>query len=151
MIIQVFVQNEAGSALKHLHDEKTLALLGTRAVAHAYPFPYGFVIGTSARDGGNVDCFVITQRLLSTGAIIDCEPLALMEQIEDGVEDHNVIARPVDEPRCTLTPAIEAALAAHVITCFQDVPGKRMRVGRFLAASDAEAHITTHRDHAPAE
>jgi inorganic pyrophosphatase len=145
VLIHVFVQNEAGSTLKHLHDEKTLAHLGTRIVAHAYPFPYGFVIGTSSGDGCNVDCFVITQRPLSTGTIVDCEPLALMEQIEDGVEDHNIIARPAGEPSCALTPAVEAALMAHVLACFQDVPGKTMRVGRFLDARHAATHIAAHR------
>lgn len=146
MIIRVFVQNQAGSTIKHLHNEKTLALLGTRTVAHPYPFPYGFVIGTSAGDGLNVDCFVLTSQSLRTGDIVECEPLGLMEQIEDGVADHNVVARLATEDGWTMTPAIERALTAHVLACFQDVAGKTMRVGRFLDARQADAHLAAHRD-----
>jgi inorganic pyrophosphatase len=143
MIIRVFVQNERGSTLKHRHDEKTLTLLGTRTVAHAYPLPYGFVIGTDAHDGCNVDCFILTSRSFATGDIVDCEPIALMEQIEDGLEDHNVIARPIDE-QIALTPTMQSELAAHVLACFADVPGKTMRVGRFLSAAEAEQHLRRH-------
>ena len=52
-------------------------------VSHRYPFPYGFIIGTMAADECNVDCFVITKRELKTGGIVECEPIGLMEQIED--------------------------------------------------------------------
>jgi len=49
VLIKVFVQNEAGSNLKNYHDEKTLAFQSARHVSRAYPFPYSFVIGTTAQ------------------------------------------------------------------------------------------------------
>ena len=55
--------------------------------ARQYPFPYGFVLETTNEDGGNVDCFVITPRELKTGQIVDCRPVGLMEQIEDGKQE----------------------------------------------------------------
>jgi inorganic pyrophosphatase len=142
MTIRVFVQNEAGSLAKNFHDEETLAYIRTALVSHAYPFPYGFVIGTDAGDGCNVDCYVITDRVLRSGQIVDCEPIGLMEQFEDGIDDHNVLARPVGES-ATITPAVEAALTEHVLECFRHVDGKQMRVGRFLGADEAEAHISS--------
>jgi inorganic pyrophosphatase len=143
--IRVFVQNEAGSNQKNYHDEKTLTFRRSRLVSHAYPFPYGFIVGTSASDGCNVDCFVITNRTLKTGEILECEPIGLMEQFEDGVEDHNVLARPVGESG-DVTDVVEAALAEHVIECFRHRPEKRMVVGRFLGVSDAEVHILARED-----
>jgi inorganic pyrophosphatase len=143
MTIRVFVQNERGSTLKHLHDEKTLALRGTRTVAHPYPFPYGFVIGTDAADGLGVDCYVITSRTLRTGQVVECEPIGLLEQIEDGTPDHNVLAGLVDEP-AHVTPEVVASLTEHILECFRDVPGKRMIVGRCLDAQHAHIHIATH-------
>ena len=143
MIIRVFVQNEPGSLVKHLHDERALTLRGTRTVAHPYPFPYGFVIGTGAADGDNVDCYVITKRALRTGQIVECEPIGLMEQIEDGMVDHNVLARLVDES-VLVTPDVEAGLIEHVSECFRNDPGKTMAVGRFLDAHQARAHIDAH-------
>jgi inorganic pyrophosphatase len=60
MNIRVFIQNEAGSHKKHYHDETTLTWKRTSDVSLPYPYPYGFIIGTAAEDGCNVDCFVIT-------------------------------------------------------------------------------------------
>jgi inorganic pyrophosphatase len=85
------------STQKNYHNEKTLAFRHSRVVSHAYPLPYGFVIDTTASDGGGVDCFVITDRELRTGQIVECEPIGLMEQFEDGVEDHNVLAKLLGE------------------------------------------------------
>ena len=143
MKIRVFVQNEAGSNTKNYHDEKTLIFRRSEIVSHAYPFPYGFVIGTDAGDGCNVDCFVITDRILTTGEVVECEPLALMEQFEDGVDDHNVLARLSDE-KVDLTQAAKQALTLHVLTCFRHVNGKQISVGRFRSAVDAEIHIASH-------
>jgi inorganic pyrophosphatase len=88
MLIKVFIQNEAGSNRKNYHNEKTLEYRETRLVSCPYPYPYGFILGTDAKDGCNLDVFVITQRRLTTGQILECEVIGLMEQFEDGVEDH---------------------------------------------------------------
>ena len=61
-------------------------------VSAAYPFPYGFVVGTKAGDGDAADCFVLTARNLVSGTATDCEPVGLLEQIEDGEVDHKVLA-----------------------------------------------------------
>ena len=49
--MKVFIQNEAGSFVKHSHDEKTLERKREERVSGAYPFPYGFILGTTAEDG----------------------------------------------------------------------------------------------------
>jgi inorganic pyrophosphatase len=46
MNVRVFIQNEAGSNQKHYHDEKTLEWKRVASVSSAYPFPYGFIVGT---------------------------------------------------------------------------------------------------------
>jgi inorganic pyrophosphatase len=141
--MKVFIQNEAGSTTKHCHDEKTLELRERRTISHAYPFPYGFVIGTEAGDGCCVDCFVITQRPLVTGQVVECDVIGLMEQFEDGIVDHNVLARLPGE-RSDVDDDVRRALAEHVLACFAHVAGKQMRVGRFLGADAAEAHVIAH-------
>jgi inorganic pyrophosphatase len=147
MTITVFVQNEAGSNIKNHHHEKTLVFSHRDVVSHSYPFPYGFIVGTTAADGGNVDCFAITDRALKTGQFVECEPIGLMEQFEDGISDHNVLARLLDEKR-SVTPGIEAALTEHVLECFRDVPGTRIAVGQFLGVAAADSHIASRRDSA---
>ena len=145
MLWQVFIQNEAGSDEKHYHDEKTLEWRGTVRVSRPYPYPYGFIVDTTSPDGCNVDCFVLTHRPLKTGEVVECEPLGLMEQIEDGQEDHNVLAKP-DGEDTTVTWAVEAQLTEFVCHVFDHIDGKKIQVGRFLGASEAEAHVAAYRD-----
>lgn len=145
--IRVFIQNEAGSRWKHYHNEKTLIFLGRTAVTVPYPFPYGFILGTTAADRCNVDCFVITRRSLASGDVVECEPVGLMEQFEDGEPDHNVLASPVGERITIDDEAVRTALVHHVENVAGDhVRGKRMTVGRFLDASHAADFIEAHRD-----
>ena len=144
-MVRVFIQNEAGTNRKHYHDEKTLALKRVVEVSKPYPFPYGFILDTTADDGWNVDCYVLTDRRLRTGEIVECEPIGLMEQVEDGHEDHNVLATLAGESR-TVDVETQADLTAFSLNVFGHVDGKRMQVGRFLGRAEAEAHIRSHRD-----
>ncbi|HSQ38333.1 MAG TPA: inorganic diphosphatase [Acidimicrobiia bacterium] len=138
--IPVFVENPAGSRLKHHHDEETLELLRVEPVSGAYPYPYGFIPGTRGPDGDCVDCFIISDRLLRTGELVDCEPIALMEQWEAGVVDDNVLAVPVGEPLPDLAPVIPV-LTRGILQLFSGMPGRETAVGRFLPAEDAVAYL----------
>lgn len=143
--MRVFIQNKAGKAIKHRHNEKTLEFLSMEPVSRACPFPYGFILGTTAEDGLNVDCFVLTDTQLETGEIVECIPVGLMEQIENGIEDHNVLAvlegdeRPIDAQ----TKQILTEFVSHV---FAHMPDNHIRVGRFLGQSDALSFISARTD-----
>ena len=144
-VMLVFIQNEAGSNQKNYHDEKTLEWRSVATVSRKYPFPYGFVVGTDSADGCNLDCFVITRRELKSGQLVDCRPVGLMEQFEDGQNDHNVLAMLTDEDIC-VDRDIELELTEFVNHVFEHVEGKRIRVGRFLGESAATAHIEAYRE-----
>jgi inorganic pyrophosphatase len=145
MRISVFIQNEAGSNQKHYHDEKTLEWKRMARVSRPYPFPYGFVIGTTSADACNVDCFVITQHSLKTGQIVECDTIGLMEQIEDGQEDHNVLAQLHGESG-VVDASVQAKLTDFVLHVFDHVDGKQIHVGRFLDADDAGAFVAARSD-----
>ena len=143
--MRVFIQNERGSDQKHYHDEKTLDHQGQKRVSRRYPYPYGFVLGTTGEDGCNVDCFVLTQKRLTTGQTVECEPIGLMEQIEDGCQDHNVLAT-IRGESATVSPTVEAELTEFVRHVFDHAEGKRIDVGRFLGPAEARAHVAARRD-----
>ncbi len=143
--MKVFVENEAGSFVKHIHDEKTLELKSTTQVSRAYPFPYGFVLDTTGEDGDNVDCFVLTGRELQTRDIVECEPVALMEQVEDGEIDHKVLACMVGEVK-DLDETRKQALVEFAHHVFDHIPGKRMEIGRFLDREAALQYVDQHQD-----
>lgn len=138
--MKVFIENEAGSDQKNLYNEKTLEYRKTVTVSRKYPYPYGFILDTTSGDKDNLDCFVITGEPLKTGDIVECEPIGIMEQIESGEEDHNVLARLVDE-EVSLTEEIKNSLTDFVLHVFDHLPGKVVTVGRFLGKKGAEDHI----------
>jgi len=146
--MKVFIQNEAGSFIKNSHDEKTLRFTGSARVSRAYPFPYGFILDTTADDCLNVDCFVLTKTLLRTGQIVDCEPVGLMEQIEDDKEDHNVLAviQGEDARLDSVTKQILIEFVSHV---FEHVAGKTMQVGNFCSREFAIEYVTRHSRYPP--
>jgi inorganic pyrophosphatase len=145
--VDVFIENEAGSRTKHHHDEKNLVPLRTEEVARAYPYPYGFVIGTTALggDGDNVDCFVLTDRPLHTGEIVACEPVALMEQVEGGHPDHNVLAVLAGEPPA-LPDGVERVLGEFIAHFREHQPEVESLPGRLLGRAAALAYLEASRD-----
>ena len=143
--MRVFIENEAGSRRKNIYDERTLTYLRTVEVSRAYPFPYGFVIGTRSGDGDCVDCFVLTAATLSSGIIVECDPIGLLEQVEDGEVDHKVLAVLIGE-RIALDDVVVAPLKHFISGVFAHVPGKRMEIGRLLSRPEAEAYVNACRD-----
>ena len=70
-MIKVFMEAEAGAFEKGLYNEKTLEYKGTRRVILPYPFPYGFITGTTTENGDSVDCYIITNESLTAGQKLD--------------------------------------------------------------------------------
>jgi inorganic pyrophosphatase len=137
--MKVFIENEAGSNKKSIFNEKMLEFEKQDEVSCVYPYPYGFVLNTTAEDGDNVDCFALTDQELSTSDIVKCEPKALMEQKEtswspDSKEietDHNVIAVPIGED-VDLTDEIKDELTDFISHVFDHISDKKIRTGEFL-------------------
>jgi inorganic pyrophosphatase len=145
MILRVFIEDEAGSSIKHHYDEKALRHLFTEEVARPYPYPYGFVLGTTSGDGDNVDCFVITEAALRRGDIVDCAPVALLEQTEAGEINHNVLAVPAGEQE-RLPPGAEQALREFILHFRDHQPEIVNTAGRLLSRAGAEAFVEECRD-----
>lgn len=147
--MQVFVENEAGSSVKHLYDRHTLTFVNTTSVSLPYPYPYGFVIGTVGGDGDAVDCFVLTESPVSREDTISCIPLGLLEQVEDGETDHKVLATPVHEQR-VLDAATITNLETFIRGVFAHLPGKTIQLGRLLGPAEAAAYVAACREEPPA-
>lgn len=138
--VRVFIENESGSNIKSVHDEKALRLLRTVEVARPYPFPYGFVLDTTNDDGDNLDCYVLTERALRRGDIVECEPIGLMEQLENDEQDHNILATLPGESML-VCDEVRTRLTDFVLHVFDNIPGRAVRAGRFLGDSEAWALI----------
>ncbi len=134
--MKVFIENEAGSNKKNLFDEKTLAYKKTVEVSRPYPYPYGFVIGTTSGDGDNLDCFVLTNRPLKSGETVEVEPIGMFEQVEDGQEDPKILAGFSDE-RMLVDENVRKNLQEFISHVFEHLPNKKVKVGNFLGLDQA--------------
>ncbi len=142
--MKVFVQNEAGSNKKNIHNEKTLEYIRTETITGVYPYPYGFILDTTSGDGDNLDCFIITEKILETGQVVDCEPLGIMEQTEDDDVDNNVLAVLTDEKtdeKSVIDDNLKSRLTEFSMHAFDHFEGKKMSVGRFSGKEEARKHI----------
>ncbi len=139
--MEVFIEAERGSNEKGRYDEQTLGRTGSRRAVVAYPYPYGFVMGSQVgADGDCADCYVITHERLREGSRVDCEPIALLEMFEDGQADHKVIAC-LRGDTVVADQALRDELAAFLSAIFAAYPEVEVRVGRLLPAAEAVAFI----------
>ncbi len=135
-MIKVFVQCEAGTCEKDRYNEKTLEYLSTIELPLAYPYPYGFIPDTIAKDGDNLDCYVITDNPLKAGTVVECNPVGLLEQIEDGEIDHKILAAlPGEEPK--MDNALLQELRSFIYGIFSHFEDSSVKVGEIASRETA--------------
>jgi inorganic pyrophosphatase len=112
----------------------------TIPVSRNYPFAYGFPIGSTSGDGDNLDCFTITDQKLRSGQIVGCEPIGIMEQIEDEMEDYNVLAK-LSSENVTIDKKIKCKLTEFISHVFDHKEDKEVKAGKFFGKEKAEKYI----------
>jgi inorganic pyrophosphatase len=141
-MIQVCIEVAAGSCERHRYNEQTLEHLGTRRASRPYPYPYGFILGTRAADGASVDCYIITNASRPAGTLVECEPIGLLEQDEDGEVDHKVLAA-LPGQHIELGQGLLQELRDFIYAVF--TPG-HVQVGRMLPRQAALQHMQACRE-----
>jgi inorganic pyrophosphatase len=144
-MIKVLIQVEAGSRDRKLYNEKTLEYRETRQMPQPFPYPYGFIIGTSAEDGDAVDCYLITKDRLKAGTIVECETIGLLEQHEGDEIDHKVLAAMPGQDVETGEELLKELqdFIYSVFAQFQDI---QVHVGPILPPEAALQHIQACQD-----
>ena len=135
-LIKVLIENEAGSNKKNLYNEETLEHMKTVTVSREYPYPYGFILNTTSGDGMNLDCFVLTEKKLKSGDLVECEPIGVLLQREDDEEDNNILAVLKDET-IEINENILQTLKSFIEHVFDHIEGKKIEVGDFLGKEAA--------------
>ena len=139
-MIQMMIQVAAGSCDRRNYDEKNLVYLETWPGTLPYPYPYGFIIGTSAEDGGCVDCYLITSDLVTSGTIVECEPVGLLLQDEGGEIDHKILAV-LPGQDVVLGPELVLELQEFIYAIFANASDMKIRVGPLLSREAALDHL----------
>lgn len=138
--IRVFIENTAGSSTKRTYDETTLEFLKSDTVSAPYPFAYGFLPDTIGGDGDCLDCFVVTDVPMVSGTVIECVPVHLLEQVEDGETDHKILAVPAGTTVQVAETAV-VEIRSFIGRVFSHVPGKKILLGPLLGAFEARRYI----------
>ena len=139
-MIKMLIQIEAGSCDRNIYNEKTLEYIKTSHGSHPYPYPYGFIIGTSAEDGDCVDCYLVTITKVEAGSIVECEPVGLLEQHEDDEIDHKVLAvLPGEDTK--LDQMVLEELQTFIKRIFSEFPDMNVRVGLVHLREAALHHL----------
>ena len=144
-MIKILIEVEAGSRDKKLYDELTLEYKETRQVSRPYPYPYGFILGTRGMDGDSVDCYLITNDNLKSGAVVECDPIGLLEQDEDGEVDHKVLAV-LPGQIMEVDQKLYKELQDFIHAVFAEFPAVRVHVGCILSREAALDYIEKYRE-----
>jgi len=144
-VIKVLIQVQASSCDRKIYNEQTLEYRETRQSARPYPYAYGFIVGTMAEDGDAVDCYVLTKDGVTAGEIVECEPLGLLEQDEDGEIDHKVLAG-LSGQEVDLNDELLKELQDFIYSIFSAFPNMHVSVGPIRSRDAALQHIQKYRD-----
>ena len=139
-MLQMMVQVARGSRVRKLYDERILKYRRTQRIARPYPYPYGFIIGTRAEDGDCVDCYLITKDKVTSGTIVDCEPVGLLLQYEGSEIDHKILAV-LPGQQAALGPELLQELQEFIYAIFASHHDMRIGVGPILPREAALDHL----------
>lgn len=139
-MIKMLIQVAAGSCDRRIYDERTLEYRETRHGPRPYPYPYGFIVGTRAEDGACVDCYLITSDKVTSGSIVECEPVGLLLQDENGEIDHKILAVMPGQD-IVLGPELLQEMQEFIGAIFAGHPEMEVRVGPILPREAALDHL----------
>ena len=139
--MKAFVETIAGSTTRTRYDEDTLKFKESFSIQYRYPYPYGFIMNSKGNNLDCIDCYFINNQELKAGEIIDCEPVGMIEMIEDNEIDHKVLMAMNNGNKYDLDkvyPIIKVFLE-HVFEKFDDVV---IHIGKLLPKEDAVKYIS---------
>jgi inorganic pyrophosphatase len=99
-----------------------------------FPFNYGFIPQTIAKDGDSLDIIILSAKSFSGLTIVPCNIIGLLKIRDSGVEDDKIIAVPIDEPEykqinsITQIPHHIKKLIEHFYSHYKDLEGKKVKV-----------------------
>ncbi len=150
--INVLVEIPKSSLVKYEIDKETGVLFVDRFIytAMGYPFNYGYLPHTKAKDGDAVDVMVVSTYPVQAGSILPSRVIGMLEMEDEEGIDNKIIAVPtkkVDPFYASiqdLADLNEATknLIKHFFEKYKDIePGKWTKVKNFLGREDAWREI----------
>lgn len=150
--IAVVVEIPKSSSVKYEIDKKTGLLMVDRFIytAMGYPFNYGYLPGTKAKDGDAVDVMIISTYPVQAGSILPSRVIGMLEMEDEAGCDNKIIAVPTKkvDPFYASTQDLSDLndatknLIKHFFEKYKDIePGKWTKVKNFLGKEAAFQEI----------
>lgn len=116
-IVRVVVEVPKGSRNKYEYDRESRRIKLDRVLFSAvhYPADYGYVEGTLAEDGDEVDILVLIDEPTFPGCLIEAKPIGMLRMQDEKGIDNKILAVPVHDPRWSPFEDI-SELPPHLLT-----------------------------------
>lgn len=100
-VVEVVVEVPKGSRNKYEmdHDSGRIKLNRVLYSSVHYPADYGYIDGTLAEDGDEVDILVLIEEPTFSGCLIDARPVGMLQMRDEKGPDNKVLGVPIDDPR----------------------------------------------------
>ncbi len=151
--VTCYIEIPKGSRNKYEWDPDLGAIKLDRLLFSSivYPTDYGFIPGTCAEDGDELDALVCVSEATFPGCVIEAKPIALFKMADEKGTDHKVLCVPVDDPTWSGLETLDdlpAALAdeiTHFFSIYKDLEQKKTSVEGWFSREDAWEEIEASR------
>jgi inorganic pyrophosphatase len=92
--LQVLIEIPKGSRNKYELSKKTGLMMLDRVLPESmdYPADYGFILGTNAPDGDELDVFVLISNPTFSGCLIEARPIGVLKMKDERGTDDKILA-----------------------------------------------------------
>ncbi len=150
--ISVLIEIPKGSSVKYEMDKTNGKLVVDRFIftAMGYPFNYGYLPNSHAKDGDPLDVVVISTYPVQAGAVLPSRVIGLLEMEDEAGSDNKIIAVPIkriDPFYATIQDISDLNdatknLIKHFFESYKQIePGKWTKVKGFLGKDAAFQEI----------
>lgn len=143
--LNIFIEIPKNSPVKYEIDKETGHLVVDRFMytAMSYPFNYGYVPNTKAKDGDAVDVMVISSYPVQAGCMLPSRIIGMLEMEDEAGSDNKIIAVPTKKIDPFYAHINDIAdlddatknMIKHFFEYYKSIePGKWVKVKKFLGA-----------------
>jgi len=119
---------------------KNGAIIGYREMLAPYPYPYGYILNTMGDDKEELDCFVITEKILPPGTVVKCQTIAAFEFKENDEKEYKILAA-LDQTEPTDSTLVYATLVDFLKTIFKKYPDIHVSFGDLVTKEKTDRII----------
>lgn len=100
-VVDVIVEVPKGSRNKYEYDHESGRIKLNRVLFSSvhYPADYGYIEGTLAEDGDEVDILVLIEEPTFSGCLLEAKPIGMLEMRDEKGPDNKVLGVATGDPR----------------------------------------------------